>query len=127
MDPNPAPGGVLGRSVPRLEDRPLLTGRGYREVRRFWDMTIELADAPPPDPRLPEGFSIEPFSAENARAFHAALEEAFADHWEFQPTSFEKWWERQVAKPDHDPSLWFLIRADELKRLDDITRKIRAH
>ncbi len=28
MDPNPSPGRVLGRSVPRLEDRPLLTGRG---------------------------------------------------------------------------------------------------
>ena len=28
MDPNPPPGRVLGRSVPRLEDRPLLTGRG---------------------------------------------------------------------------------------------------
>jgi CO/xanthine dehydrogenase Mo-binding subunit len=28
MDPNPPPGRVLGRSVPRLEDRPLLTGHG---------------------------------------------------------------------------------------------------
>jgi hypothetical protein len=28
MDPNPPPGRVLGRSVPRLEDRPLLAGRG---------------------------------------------------------------------------------------------------
>ena len=28
MDSNPQQGRVLGRSVPRLEDRPLLTGRG---------------------------------------------------------------------------------------------------
>src|SRR5207253_6439574 len=28
VDPNPPPSRVLGRSVPRLEDRPLLTGRG---------------------------------------------------------------------------------------------------
>jgi CO/xanthine dehydrogenase Mo-binding subunit len=28
MYPNPPPGRVLGRSVARLEDRPLLTGRG---------------------------------------------------------------------------------------------------
>src|SRR5712671_7794352 len=28
MDPNPPLDRVLGRSVPRLEDRPLLTGRG---------------------------------------------------------------------------------------------------
>jgi mycothiol synthase len=99
--------------APDVAAGPLLTGLGYREVRRFWDMTIELGDDPPPVPRLPEGFRIEPFSTENARAFHEALEEAFAEHWEFQPTPFEKWWERQVAKPDHDPSLWFLVRTDE--------------
>jgi len=99
--------------APDVAADPLLTGRGYREVRRFWDMTIELGDDPPQALRLPEGFRIEPFSTENARAFHETLEEAFAEHWEFQPTPFEKWWERQVAKPDHDPSLWFLVRTDE--------------
>jgi len=66
-----------------------------------------------PAPKLAEGFRIELFSKERARAFHGALEEAFAEHWEFQPTSFEKWWERQTAKPDHDPSLWFLVRTDQ--------------
>jgi mycothiol synthase len=99
--------------APDVEAEPLLTGRGYREVRRFWEMTIELGDDPPPEPRLPAGFRIEPFSPELARAFHGALEEAFADHWEFQPVSFEKWWARQIAMPDHDPSLWFLVRADK--------------
>lgn len=92
---------------------PLLESRGYHEVRRFWDMTIELGDDPPRDPQLPEGFRIEPFSPESARAFHGALEEAFAEHWEYEPQPFEKWWERQVAKPDHDPSLWFLVRTGE--------------
>ena len=62
---------------------------------------------------LPEGFRIEPFSSELAGAFHATLEEAFADHWEYQPQGYEEWWERQVAKPDHDPSLWFLVRVGE--------------
>ena len=92
---------------------PLLTGRGYREVRRFWEMTIELGDDPPPEPLLPEGFRIESFSSELARAFHSALEEAFAEHWEYQPEPFEEWWERQVARPDHDPSLWFVVRTGE--------------
>jgi mycothiol synthase len=92
---------------------PLLESRGYREVRRFWDMTIELGDDPPRDPQVPEGFRIEPFSSDLAPAFHGALDEAFAEHWEYEPQSFENWWERQVAKPDHDPSLWFLVRTDE--------------
>ena len=99
--------------APEVAAEPLLTGRGYREVRRFWEMTIELGDDPPPEPRLPEGLRIEPFDSELARDFHAALEEAFADHWEFRPTPFEQWWERHSAKPDHDPTLWFLVRTDE--------------
>lgn len=96
--------------APDVAAAPLLTGRGYREVRRFWEMTIELGADPSPEPELPEGFWIEPFSSELDRAFHGALEEAFAEHWEFQPTPFEEWWTRQIAQPDHDPSLWFLVR-----------------
>jgi mycothiol synthase len=92
---------------------PLLSGRGYREVRRFWEMTIELGNDPPPDAPLQDGFRLEPFSSERAEAFHAALEESFAEHWEFRPSQFEEWWERQVARPDHDPSLWFLVRTDD--------------
>jgi mycothiol synthase len=92
---------------------PLLSGRDYREVRRFWEMTIELGDDPPPDVPLQDGLRLEPFSSELAQAFHAALEESFAEHWEFRPSQFEEWWERQVARPDHDPSLWFLVRTDD--------------
>jgi mycothiol synthase len=87
---------------------PLVTGRGYREVRRFWEMTIELGAEPPP-PVLPDGLRLERFSAELARPFHAALEESFAEHWGFEPTPFDEWWGRQLAQPDHDPTLWFLV------------------
>ena len=99
--------------APDVAAEPLLTSRGYHEVRRFWEMTIELGDDPPPEPRLPDGFRIKPFSTELAKAFHGALEEAFEDHWEYQPTPFEQWWERQIARPDHDPSLWFLVRTGD--------------
>jgi len=99
--------------APDTSAQSLLAGRGYREVRRFWEMTIALDDDPPRDPQLPEGFRIEPFSPDLARPFHAALEEAFAEHWEYEPEPFETWWERQVAKPDHDSSLWFLVRTGE--------------
>lgn len=88
----------------------LLASRGYGEVRRFWEMTIELGEEPPPAPELPEGLRLEPFSDEVAPAFHAALEEAFADHWGNRPEPFDEWWERQLAKPDHDPTLWALVR-----------------
>jgi mycothiol synthase len=98
--------------APDVAARTLLSNRGYREVRRFWEMTIELDDEPPPEPVLPAGFRIEPFVPELAPAFHAALEEAFAEHWGHQPAPFEAWWQRQLAMPDHDSSLWFVVRAD---------------
>jgi GNAT superfamily N-acetyltransferase len=99
--------------APDSAAQPLLVGRGYRQVRHFWEMTIELGDDLPPHPALLEGLRIEPFSSELARDFHAALEEAFADHWEYQPEPFDEWWRRQLAKPDHDPSLWFLVRHED--------------
>ena len=83
----------------------LLEGHGYREVRRFWDMGIDFEEDPP-EPAVP----IETFREEDARAFHAANEEAFEDHWEPHSTSFDRWWERQLARTNYDPSLWFLIR-----------------
>jgi mycothiol synthase len=92
---------------------PLLASRGYREVRRFWEMTVELGEEPPPEHVLPEGLRLEPFSMELAHGFHAALEEAFEDHWEHEPTPFDEWWQRQRRRPNHDPSLWFLIREDD--------------
>jgi mycothiol synthase len=87
----------------------LLRARGYREVRRFWEMTIELDEAPPA-PELPEGLRIEPFREGDARTFHDALDEAFEDHWEHQSRPFEEWWEERQRAPDYEPTLWFLVR-----------------
>lgn len=83
----------------------LLQGRGYREVRRFWDMAIELAE----DVAEP-GVAIDTFREEDAPAFHRALEEAFADHWEHHAEAFDEWWSRQQERSAYDPSLWFLVR-----------------
>lgn len=83
----------------------LFAARGFREVRRFWDMAIEL-DADPPEPVA----AIETFREEDAGAFHAALEEAFSDHWEHTPESFDHWWTRQQGRSNYDPSLWFVVR-----------------
>jgi mycothiol synthase len=88
----------------------LLTAHGYRDVRRFYEMAIELQEAPPA-PLWP----VEPFRAEDARAFHATLDESFQDHWEHHGRTFDEWWERHVKSPNFDTSLWFLIRdGDEI-------------
>jgi mycothiol synthase len=88
----------------------LFEQRGYTPVRRFWEMAIDL-DGEPPEPAA----AIEPFREEDAVDFHAALEEAFEDHWEPHPESFADWWKRQRARTNFDPSLWFVIRdGDEI-------------
>ena len=88
----------------------LMTERGYRDVRRFYDMAIQL-DAAPEVADL----SIEVFREDDARAFHEALDEAFQDHWEHHGRGFEDWWDRHRANPNFDPTLWFLIRdGDEI-------------
>jgi mycothiol synthase len=83
----------------------LFRARGYREVRRFWEMAIELEEEPPEAPA-----DVEPFAEGDAEAFHAALQESFAEHWEHDPESFDEWWERQRRRTNFDPSLWFVIR-----------------
>lgn len=83
----------------------LLASRGYREARRFWEMAIEL-DEETPEPSVP----VRLFAEEDAEAFHAALEESFADHWEHEPETFDTWWGRQRRRENFDPSLWFVIR-----------------
>jgi mycothiol synthase len=83
----------------------LLERRGYRDVRHFFDMAIEL-DARP----TPLDVPIESIGEHDARAFHAALEESFSDHWEHHSRSFEEWFERRRQQPTYDLSLWLVIR-----------------
>jgi len=92
--------------------RELFEAKGYGEVRRFYDMAIELETAPA-DPVLREGFRIEQFREEDARAFHDALDDAFQDHWEHHSVPFERWWEQKQASPGFDPTLWFVVRAGD--------------
>lgn len=53
------------------------------------------------------------FREGDAPAFHAALNEAFEDHWEPRPEPFEQWWARQQKRPGYDPSLWFYVADGE--------------
>jgi mycothiol synthase len=94
--------------------RGLLEARGFAEVRRFYEMAIELG-GPPPVPARADGLTIETFREEEARPFYEALDAAFRDHWGFHSRSFDEWWESKRSQPDYDPTLWFLVRdGDEI-------------
>jgi mycothiol synthase len=100
--------GVLEADAP---GRRLLESLGYGAVRVFREMRIGLA-APPPEPRWPDGLRVVAFDPEHdARDFHAADEEAFADHWNHTPRDFESWAKRHLESERFDPTLWCVVRA----------------
>jgi ribosomal protein S18 acetylase RimI-like enzyme len=90
--------------------RALLTARGYREVRRYYELERALDEAPP-EPQVPAGIRIEPFEPDDARVFYDTIVEAFRDEWGFEAAPFEEWKRRRVD--EGDTSLYFLARDGE--------------
>ena len=100
-----------GVAEPDEAGHRLLAGLGYRPVRVFRELRINL-DAEPEAPEWPDGLVPDEFDADrDAAAFHAAQQEAFADHWEYQPRDLARWRELHVETESFDPSLWRIVRA----------------
>ena len=85
----------------------LFDSLGYTTARHFWRMELAM-DAPPPAPKWPAGVVVRPFRAEDERAVHATVQEAFRDHWGSSPTPFDEWRQAAIGREDFDPALWFL-------------------
>jgi ribosomal protein S18 acetylase RimI-like enzyme len=102
--------------------RDLLLAGGYRLVRYFIRMLIEMDD-PPPAPALPEGVAIRtladlPGTAQERLwpVIHAERD-IFRDHFGYVEMplqeEYDEWWHWIDNDPDHAPSLWFLAMADD--------------
>ena len=93
----------------------LFAARGYEEVRRFYEMAIEMTE-PSPAPTLPDGLALDEVRDEDMRAFYEALGEAFLDHWEWHATPYDEWLEtRRGQHHDAEGPLWFVVRdSDEI-------------
>jgi GNAT superfamily N-acetyltransferase len=71
-------------------------------------------EAPPPAPEWPEGLRVVPFDPDrDALEFHAAQQEAFADHWDYSPRDFEAWAKSHLENDRFDPALWCVVRAGQ--------------
>jgi mycothiol synthase len=90
----------------------LFESLGFSEVRRYYRMVIDL-DGPPLEPQWPDGVRVDTFELEDARAFKATMDEAFAEEWNFVSMPFERWFEHRVQAHDFDPTLWFIVRAGD--------------
>jgi hypothetical protein len=90
---------LLAAPEPDTAGRALFELRGYREVRRFYSMAIELTEAPS-EPVLSDGLVVDELRDDEYDAFYAALNESFAEHWEWHPKPFDEWLElRQGPAP----------------------------
>lgn len=88
--------------------RSLLENEGFRTVRHFWRMGIQM-DLPPTSPKWPDGIQVRTFVlGQDDYATYSAIEEAFSDHWGHVPTSFEEWKERNFSGERFNPDIWFL-------------------
>jgi ribosomal protein S18 acetylase RimI-like enzyme len=106
---------LAGAAEPDTAARELLEGHGYREVRRFYEMVIELTEEPSV-PELPAGLVVDELREGEYEAFYNALNEAFAEHWEWHPQPFDEWLERREGQDrDENGPIWFVVRdGDEL-------------
>ena len=93
--------------------RRLLESLGYGAVRVFRELRIAL-QAPPAAPVWPGALRVVPFDPErDGREFHAAHQEAFADHWDFTPRDFASWSKRHIENERSDATLWCSVRAGD--------------
>ena len=103
----------LGFFVGSVEhaEREVLSVMGYRDVRIFFRMRIDLAPsgAPQaPEPRL-GGIEIRTLRlGVDDRVLHATIEESFAEHFRHFPRTFEDWWALRTNHASFDPGLCLL-------------------
>jgi mycothiol synthase len=88
----------------------LLRSRGFAPVRAFFRMMIELEEQPPA-PTWPEGYEAARLRPGEERDLYEVLEDAFQDHWDHNPRSYDEW--LVTRKIPHE--LCFLVRrGDEI-------------
>ncbi len=87
-----------------------LQTKSYNYHRTYWRMKIEHQESQP-QPNFPEGYEVSQYvdSEEALREVHNVQTTAFADYYDFNPTSWESW-QQWFAEPLNDSSKWRLVR-----------------
>lgn len=86
----------------------------FVEVRRFWEMQIDMPSEPFTAANWPAGITLRPFDvARDTQAVFEADTTIFQDHWGFLPSDFAEWRHWTVERRNFDPSLWFIAWSGE--------------
>ena len=118
----PLPGEQPGRHVPgratvvvpdRVSGSPeLLAAEGFAATRWFSTMQRDLSRLLP-EVALPDGVGLQPFSAELDQAVRLAHNDAFTDHWGFQPWTAESWRQWETGYRHFRPEWSFVVLAGD--------------
>lgn len=82
----------LGLNTTPTVDPAMLRERGWTPVRRYNVMARDLSPDTDRLPEPPAGVTLRPCPAEpDRRRAHALLQESFAEHFDFQPRTYEQW------------------------------------
>ncbi|MEU7599115.1 GNAT family N-acetyltransferase [Streptomyces sp. NPDC039022] len=104
-------------------DLDALRRRGWRTVRRYNVLNRTLSTATDRLPTPPPGVALRPCRTEaDRRCAHALLQETFADHFDFQPRTYEQW----LDDIDADRADWSLIWIARVDGLGDAA-VLRTH
>ena len=89
--------------------RALYARRGFRYVRAFLNLELDLAEAPA-EPVWPAGLEVRRFRRHlDEAAVHAASDEAFQDHWRPDAMDLDEWLAFRFERPDLDLDLWWVV------------------
>lgn len=104
----------LGRMISMTDSvsQEVFVKSGFTPIRRHWRMRVDM-ETPPPAPVWPEGITLATMQSGQEAAVHAALNEAFADHWGHLPLPYGTWRTFFLERSDFDPSLCFLAMAGD--------------
>jgi mycothiol synthase len=87
---------------------PLFGSLGYRYVRTFHDLRIDL-DGPPPSAEPPAAIEIRNVDRDrDAERVYQTLREAFDDHWGHSFEPLPDWKHEEIESSMFDPGLWFV-------------------
>ena len=90
---------------------PLLERAGFKPVRRFLQMRIDLPRSSSPRVAWPDGVNVRVLEpGRDDAALFAAFRKAFTGHWGDVEVSEANWWQENRDAPNagFDPSLWFI-------------------
>jgi mycothiol synthase len=95
--------------------RRWLEEQGGTEIRHFWRMAIDLPDAAPDEPAIPDGIVVRRARDEDAdlRRIFAVVDTSFAEHFgHLDGRTYERWIELWRMRGGFDLSLWWVAELD---------------